>query len=228
MHFFWPEALLIGFVWGTNCRQLEVLCSLAQLLGRILAKANNTLLLDRVEEVEAASWPVKLLVTHALKGDVTRWIIADADVGQVFELHGVLELDLEAPDLGNFDEGPRHHVKCRMVGLNIHIHRVLLVVFKMLKMVEILQEVEAVPLLDNLLVPLHLANGLAVLKDLADMSVMILGSHLVQAVDLKMDLEEEELLLRELLVVRLLLIFEVDLAGYQFDQLVLHKTCKFF
>jgi hypothetical protein len=38
------------------------------------------------------------------------------------------------------------------------------VVFKMLEMVEVLQELEAVLLLDNLLVPLHLTNGLAVLE----------------------------------------------------------------
>ena len=160
-----------------------------------LAGAFDALLLDRVEEVEATSLPVELLDTHALEGDVTRWIVADADVGQVLELHGVLELDLEALDLGNFDKGPRHYVKCRVVGLNIDIHQVLLVIFKMLKMVEVLQEAEAVPLLDDLLVPLHLANSLAVLKDLANMSVVTLGCHLMQAVDLKMDLEEEELLL---------------------------------
>jgi hypothetical protein len=60
------------------------------------------------------------------------------------------------------------------------------------------------------------------------MSSVAVGCLLMQAVDLKMDLEEEELLLGELLAFRLLLIFEVDLAGDQLDKLILYNTGKFF
>lgn len=89
-------------------------------------------------------------------------------------------------------------------------------------MVEILEEVEAVLLLNDLFVPLDLANGLAVLKDLADVDVVVLGSLVMEAVDLQMDLQEEDLLVGELLVLRFLLVFEVDLASHQLDQLILH------
>jgi hypothetical protein len=61
-----------------------------------------------------------------------------------------------------------------MACLNGDVHQGLLLFIKMLKVVKVSQEIEAVGFFENLLVPLHAANGLAVFKDLDGLSFVTL------------------------------------------------------
>lgn len=94
-------------------------------------------------------------------------------------------------------------------------------------MVEVHQYIEAVGLLQKLLVSLHAAHGLAVFKDLDGLQLVALQGLRLELIDLEVDLKEEKLCIRKLLgftVITLALIFEVDLARGELDKLVLHDA----
>ena len=99
----------------------------------------------------------------------------------------------------------------------------------MLEVVKVSQEIEVVGFFQNLLVPLHAANGLAVFKDLDGLNLVTLLSLRLDSVDLKMDLKEEQLSAGELfaafaIISSLTFVFKVDLARGKLDQLIFNNT----
>lgn len=184
------------------------------------------MLVDGVEEVEAAGSPLDHLVSHGLQLDVFFGVVSDTNVSQVFEHHGIFEFYGESLDLGDLDLCSAHAVVGRVTRLDCEVHELPLVVLKGLKVVQVSQDIEIIGFLQDLLVSLHRADGLGILQDLANVHVVRRGC-LLEGINLEMDLQEKELLRGESLVLGCGFVAVVDAARDELDQLVLNDGGDF-
>lgn len=93
----------------------EALVFVSEPLSVVDAKADETLLLNWVEYVEASRLPIKFLAVLVFQDDVRSRVVTEADLSQVLQLHGLLESDLESFHFRKADESSRHHVEGRVV-----------------------------------------------------------------------------------------------------------------
>ena len=106
---------VVSSLWSGHGWHSEVLVLVSEPLSFVDTEGNETLLLNWIENVEAAGLPLELLTVLVFQNDVRSRVVTEADLCQIFQFHGLLEPDLESLDLGEADEGSGHHVEGGMI-----------------------------------------------------------------------------------------------------------------